>query len=106
MKHKKIENPRLIGCLNCSPVQETKLPKDTSTDMGFGILNLFFDDMAINIDENQCPTVADVEERYKKNIEKSECTLLKFISPLHSETYEYNKEDGEWYLVEQGMGFA
>lgn len=56
--------------------------------------------------EDQVTQVKDLEEEYGERFKNATCITLFFNAPLHDETYEYNKEDGQWYLIAQGMGFA
>ncbi|MBS6025921.1 MAG: hypothetical protein KIB00_17755 [Paeniclostridium sordellii] len=51
-------------------------------------------------------TLKSVMNKYTKSI--SESDLIEFIvdTPLHNEVYELNKDDMEFYLVEQGQGYA
>jgi len=107
MKHEIIEQPKLIGCLNCSPVPSKALPKTTSLDIGFGMVTLEIDDETVWYEMESNKNVNWLTKRYKKNLESAaKCSTLHFETPLHDELYEYNKNDGEWYLVKQGMGFA
>lgn len=105
MKNKVIENPEIIGCLNCSRTP-AKLPKDAICAVGLGVVNLTVNDTQLWGGDDENMTVAILEDEFKEQIENGECVKLAFWGPLHSETYERNKEDGEWYLIEQGMGFA
>lgn len=112
MKHTPIE-PKHIGCGCCSSVGQI-LSKDKSLDVGFGTVNLMIQlsgSQSINneyvggITEYEY-TVADLELEYGSMIRQSECATLHFNTPLHDETYEYNNEDKQWYLISQGRGFA
>ncbi len=111
MKHKPIEKPVLVGCLNCSPIPDVKLPKDTDLDVGVGDVSLskngktIWNYMRVHDDEPY-PTVADLEKLFEHYLQQEACYTLHFNGPLRDETYEYNKEDKEWYLIKQGMGFA
>ena len=89
------------------------LNKDKSLDVGFGCVTLmivesgnraFREEFVGGFDDT--PTVQEVEHNHGDRIRESECTTLFFNSPLHDELYEFNKDDGEWYLVKQGQGFA
>jgi hypothetical protein len=60
----------------------------------------------ISESEDQVTKVKDIEEEYGDRFTNAVCITLFFNTPLHDETYEYNKHDGQWYLIAQGMGFA
>lgn len=51
-------------------------------------------------------TIAEIEKRFGDKLAKCKYAEIKNITPLHDETYEYNHDDGLWYLVEQGKGYA
>jgi len=106
MKHAVIDNPKLIGCINCSPIPNTKLSKRQSLYMGFGIVQLRIDNNCVWSDMESNKTVGWLTKKYKEKLDNAECSTLFFNSALHDETYEYNKKDGEWYLIEQGQGFV
>jgi hypothetical protein len=51
-------------------------------------------------------TVADLETNFAQKIKDCTYAELTHETPLHDGTYEYNKDDGQWYLVKQGQGYA
>jgi hypothetical protein len=108
VKHEVIKNPKLIGCLNCSPIPSVKLPKNTLLAVGFGEISLTIDGEEVwyTVDGDERKTVRWLEKKFKEQLQKADCALLFFNQPLHDETYKYDKESGEWYLVKQGKGFA
>ena len=112
MKFKPIENPTLVGCLTCGSVPKTILDKDQvfSTHFfdGASTLIVYFGNCRLAhyfTDEIDC-TIRDIEKKYAKVINKADAVLIRFESALHSEKYELNKEDNNWYLIEQGSGWA
>lgn len=109
MKHEPIKNPKLCGCGFCGTIPPIKLPKSRQLGVGFGEISLTIDGEEVWYtisEEHGTKTVRWLEKKFKEQLQKAECALLFFNQPLHDETYEYNKESGEWYLVKQGMGFA
>lgn len=105
MKHKPIEKPKLIGCASCSSVKVV-LPKNAVCAVGFGQVNLVVDHELIWSGDDENLTMESLVAYYSERIKSGECATIEFCGPLHDETYEYNKEDGNWYLIKQGMGFA
>ena len=107
-----LRNPKLIGCLNCSPFPKIKLDKYRSCDLGFGTTELFKGKTSIwfyirkDGDEERAPIVKDIEKIFKQKLLAKGASYLKFNTPLHDETYWFSKIDKEWYLVSQGQGFA
>lgn len=104
MINKPLENPKLIGCLTCGKIPAKVLNKNKIL---YGYPNL----STIAFDENKHYTVEDItvkqiERNYRKEIEQSNCTVLEIEGALHGEIYEYNKDDGNWYLVKQTKGYA
>lgn len=112
MKFQPIEKPHLAGCLNCSPVPEKTLDKDErlypevmdGITIYLGERNFY--DCFNEEEEKNGFTLNELESKNKDIIEKSDAIVIEFQSGLHSEKYELNKEDGNWYLVEQGQGWA
>jgi hypothetical protein len=114
MKHTPIQDPKHIGCA-CCPGPGRELRKDKMLDVGFGetVLTIEFDsdrketvEYVGGIDWDNFPTVADWEKEHGHKFTNAECVTIYFNTPLHDETYEFNSEDGKWYLIKQGMGFA
>lgn len=112
MKNKPIAEPKLIGCLNCSPVPQKRLPKNYRIYEGFDITSLSLNGKFVNIPKHHHKEsgmdyyrLKEITEIVKKAINLTPA-LLTHSTPLHEETYEYNKKDGYWYLVKQGLGFA
>lgn len=109
MKRKPLENPHFSGCGNCGKVPNKTLPKNFKFE-GSGVHIL-----SVNIDETEAKTYIHEDEyfilkefnkKYKEKLDKAECAEIRIDTPLHDETYEYNRFDGRWYLVEQGQGYA
>ncbi|GEA17515.1 hypothetical protein [Moorella sp. E306M] len=109
MKHEIIREPKFYGCATCGTLPKVRLPKNTQLGVGFGSIELEADGQIVwyTISEQHGDkTVRWLERKFKKILQSAECVTLKFDCPLHDETYEYNKEDGQWYLIAQGPGFA
>ena len=51
-------------------------------------------------------TFEEIEKVFEKEINLYEYVEVYFISALRGEEYEYNKEDGNWYLTGQNPGWA
>jgi len=109
VKHSIITEPKTIGCWVCARKPPVVLPPDWSLGVGFGSVELIIDDkmawLSIS-EEHGDKTVAWLTEKFRRQLDAAECALLHFDQPLHDETYEFNKDDGKWYLVKQGQGFA
>lgn len=112
MKHTPIE-PKHIGCGCCNSAGQI-LAKDHSIDVGFGTVNLLIRTSGtqsiyrefVGAVTDWDYKVSDLETEYADALKNAECATLHFNTPLHDEMYEYNREDGQWYLIKQGMGFA
>ena len=116
MKNKPLEVIKHNSCACCNDVGRI-LEKDKWLDVGFGTVtfvikyrngkSLFREYVGgLSESEDQVTKVKDLEEEYGNRFEKADCITLFFNTPLHDETYEFNKDDSEWYLIAQGMGFA
>lgn len=110
MINKTIENPKLIGCLNCSPIPNNQLEENEEISP-YGIVSLkisgqrekwFYD----GIYKGEPLSIKRIMKKWGKYITKSHHTLLNICGFTHIETYEYDKKTNKWYLVGQGKGFA
>ena len=108
MKREPIMNPKLIGCLNCSPVPRTILNENLEIDI-YGVVSLkicgqkekwFYDGKY----KGKPLTIKRIMKQWGKRIKHEFWTELFIGSPTHSETYEYDKKTNKWYLVKQGSG--
>lgn len=106
-------------CLCCPPV-----PKELISFCrnGFGSVNITFgfqDPIQKNIGETVTFDLTKIDVEYftltstkainkffAGQLAKSDLAEIRIDTPLHDETYQYNKEAGKWLLVRQGMGFA
>lgn len=115
MKHIPIK-PHGGTCTCCKPMGRI-LNKEKWLDVGFGGVTFIIEYPSgkslyreyiggISESEDQVTKAKDLEEEYGDRMAKAKCTTLFFNTPLHDETYEYNKDDGQWHLIAQGMGFA
>lgn len=116
MKYKPIENAKLYGCMNCSPVPNKTLQRGRKMFL-YGMLSAFFD---VNIEESwknsidltelteldEGFTLEQIEKRCKDKIENCQHAFIEFMGMMHGEVYELNKDDGEWYLINQSKGMA
>ena len=106
MQNKIVENPKFIGCLNCSSKPTTKLNKYNPIYVyGFIILNIKGKRSKFIPDDEGIRPV-EIYKKYKGLLLKSDCSTLEVSGMLHGEVYEFNKEDREWYLIEQNQGLA
>lgn len=108
MKNKPIEKPVLYGCATCGTVPKTVLSKDKGWFGGdMHIVTITIDDFTYEVtEEDDYFTVEEIEKRFGDKLKKCTTAEIFNMTPLHDETYEYNTDDGNWYLVKQGEGFA
>ena len=113
MRRKPIE-ARFQGCLNCSSVKPNMLNLDEEFNLygvvefkacGFG--SKWFPDgelsRFIKGKRKYLPlTPRRVMQLYPRHFKRALWLELSIISTMGYHTYEYNKRDGNWYLVEQG----
>jgi len=105
VKYKPITNPEFAGCLNCSSTPHTTLDK-TKTILVYGWIVLKIQGKRDKVFYDYIESPNKLFKKYKGLILRSECTLLEVSGMLHGEVYEFNKEDSQWYLVEQNQGLA
>ena len=96
MKNKIIMKPKLVGCLNCSPIPERIL--DEKQEIGiYRIVSLkingqkekWFND---GYYRGKPLTIRRIMKKWGKRIRHEFWTELFIGSPMHSETYEYDKK--------------
>ena len=51
-------------------------------------------------------SLKNVLKKYKEVINVSDTVEIKIDTPLFHAIYELNKEDGHFYLIEEGKGYA
>lgn len=118
MRRKPIEEPRFRGCLTCSPTPATKQDKFEKQPVGFdyGLCNIYLyergNDVPVethylgdDFESGEC-TLSEIEDAYEKEFVLYDFIEVDFTTALRGEEYEYNKEDGEWYLTGQNQGWA
>jgi hypothetical protein len=96
------------------PIEEARsgpeiLPKDWQLGVGFGEIQLRIEGKLVwnTISERHGnKTVAWLEKKFAKELRNAEYATLWFNAPLSDRLYEYDREDGLWYLVAEGPGFA
>ncbi|MGI9951388.1 HD domain-containing protein [Moorellaceae bacterium AZ2] len=85
------------------------LPKDWELDVGTGEIQLRLDGKLVwrvmggNLGDK---TVAWLEENRKEELCSAYCATLWFEMAQYSWFYQYFPEDGEWYMVAEGPGYA
>jgi hypothetical protein len=120
MRKKPLAKPQLFGCANCSPIPSHVLAEDEAwivtgyihmLDIVFGYGDKA-EGVSLNVDEREDQeeydwvSVQRVNEFFANQLKEADWIELRHMTPMHDETYEYNKDDGKWYLVEQGHGYA
>lgn len=118
MRRKPIEEPKFMGCLNCSPMPTVKQDKQKNQFVGFdyGLCNIYLYekdcDLPVEIHylgdiiKKDETTFAEIERVFAREIDIYDYIEVDFTSALRGEVYEFNKEYNEWYLVEQNQGWA
>lgn len=97
-------NPRLIGCLHCSPVP-SRILRQSERLYGW---------YADVIEQRHIPVETGKDEKTPRvgDLARWHCTdphstyLLHVVTPLHEETYQWDLARGRWVLVGQGLGCA
>lgn len=120
MKYKPLEKPKLVGCMNCSGVPTTTLNRDRKIHV-FGMVTIYFDtgiedqwddfskttiDLTKLTKKDDGFTIREIEDMHIQRITNSESVCIDINGMMHGETYELNKDDNEWYLVDQNRGLA
>lgn len=105
MKYKPIK-PSFSGCLNCGDVPEGTLTNDDLFSGNFGQFLLIeingYDFNCWDSDELEGEKLGVLVEKFKSLFDMAESIKVSFDNTIHNfETYEYNKEDQKWYLIEQ-----
>lgn len=90
-----------VGCLTCG-APPTILPPNSILAVGFGMVNVTRDDEGMWSGDDEEMTTYRWTRRAKK--EPDVDWRIEFIGPLHEETYQF--QDGQWVMIETGMGFA
>jgi hypothetical protein len=95
-----------IGCLNCGG-NESILPKRTRLYNSFGGYMItknkelfFMEDVKTEFDK--CKTLCFIERKAKLEPEADWRCILDL--PLRNA--EYQRQDGKWVLIKEGLGFA
>lgn len=110
MKNKPTENPKLVGCLNCSPIPPKILPINKRLWASGGVIlktdnhdTVYFTEAFLS---DEGITLKSIIKKNTNRIKECNEVTLFIRSALHDETYELNKEDGNWYLIKQGIGYV
>lgn len=101
-----IEKPKYGGCLNCPPRKAVFGRRDRIA-VGFGMAALLRDGEPVWMEEpgmafEQCLTGRNAERRARRDPDHDWRIVLH--GPLKGSTYQ--RQDGQWVLVEQNSGFA
>lgn len=105
MKRTPILDPKCIGLASYGKKPSVELDDDT---IFFPCTNHI---LQLTIDEenyflrSSSAKISEIYEQYKEKINAAENCELFYDTPFHDVTYEYNKDDGKWYLVDQGIGY-
>lgn len=105
MRRTPILNPQHIGFATYGKKPSVILNDDTIffpccehiLQLTINNVNYFLRDSSLKISQ--------INELYGYMLEDCEYAELFYDTPLHDVTYEYNKEDRNWYLVDQGIGY-
>jgi hypothetical protein len=94
------------GCLTCGP-QPIAFPRDAPIAVGFGSARVMRGDREVwsergDDDWNDWWTGADAERAAAADPDHDWRIVL--VGPLSNTTYQ--RQDGDWVLVEKGPGFA
>ena len=119
MRKNPIESPKFYGSLSSSIIPTCKQDKNEPYFIGFdyGLHCIYFyekdkEDYTEVYFLEECfededeVTLGVIEERFATEISQYDFIKVDFVSAFRGEVYEYNKEDYEWYLVEQNKGWA
>lgn len=105
MRRAPILNPNHIGFANYGKKPSVILDDDTIFfPCSAHILQLTIDNINYFLKQSSLK-ISQINELYRDLLETCEYAELFYDTPLHDVTYEYNKEDKNWYLVEQGIGY-
>lgn len=110
MKKNKIENPKIVGCYNCSLVPHAVLVERDILDV-YGIVSLKIcgnkEKYFLNGEyKGETLTIRKIMKKWGRKIRHEFYAYLNICSMMHSETYEYDKKTDTWCLIEQGRGLA
>ena len=84
------------------PIPKAILPK--TSRIKYGMVELRCNGRHVKTwSDGESPSPEVIERVYAEQIAKAEWVTLKIWSYMHYEVYELNKDDGKWYLVEQGI---
>lgn len=105
MRRAPILNPSHIGFANYGKKPSVILDDDTIFfPCSQHILQLTVNNINYFLKESSLK-ISEITVAYKDLLEKCEYAELFYDTPFHDVTYEYNKEDKNWYLVDQGIGY-
>jgi hypothetical protein len=107
MKRKPLEKAEFIGCGTCGTIPRLALTDEKKFyPMYPHYLEINIDSNHFQVERDEITTISDIEREFKILLDNCQFAELFHETPLHDETYELNKDDGKWYLVAQGQGYA
>ena len=107
MKRQPLLNPKRYGCATCGTIPDIVLDDKTIFFPGdVHIIKLKIDGIVYDLDAPDGLVISDINNRFSNELANCQFAEFHHITPLHDETYEYNTEDGRWYLVDQRRGYA
>lgn len=105
MRKAPILNPNHIGFASYGKKPSVILDDDTIFfPCSQHILQLTVDDKNYFLKESDLK-ISQINNTYNNLLKECQYAELFYDTPFHDETYEYNKEDKNWYLVDQGIGY-
>ena len=106
MRRKPILNPHFIGFAHYGKKPPIILDDDTVFfPCSEHILQLSVNDVNYFLRESSLK-ISEICKKYDHLLKNCEYAELFYDTPYHDVTYEYNKEDKKWYLVDQGIGYS
>ena len=99
--HKEAVTRANVGCLNCG-APPIILPPKAHLAVGFGMVEVTRDGESMWAGDDWEMTSLRWTRRAMKEPEVD--WRIAFDGPLHSETYQF--QNGDWVMIETGMGFA
>lgn len=89
------------GCLTCGP-QPMTLPKDAILATGFGQVDITKNGKPIWSGDDVNKTLTEFDEQAEKDPDHD--WRVAYHGPLSDDVYQ--RQGGEWVLIERGRGFA
>lgn len=107
MKRQPIQDPKFYGCGTCGTLPGTILTDSKTFFPGsIHVMRIKIDKFSQRIEGEEGINISDIDNMFRERLDNCQFAELHLETPLRDETYEYNPDDGKWYLVEQGHGYA